>query len=379
MTVDWRHDLCTEATVIVHVQVPGVFVGHTDQGLDAPIVLEDVAGLARLVVAVIGRDLRDLPVDVGELLRAGAREGDVVGAELPDGDGVETGLSGDVVVTRGDGRVERLELATGASDAAIGWSTRPLKGVARLSSGAGFAVLGVEGGLRHLGPDLADLGILSEVSGRRVVALAEGLLVLRYRGPAGLIAFGGGPLRPVAPDGPAWFDVGVDPVGAWGAALDDEGALWMVSGAGEAHVLGRFPDASAVDATAEGGSDLGEPGALVEVGADGAVRRWPHPEGTVVDLAISPDGEWAATGGLDGVVRVWELNTGELSAVLEGHRERVAPLLWATPDSLLSGSWDGTVRRWDLSQLRTPASALVAEVEAAWGMDVAKALEAVGP
>jgi WD40 repeat protein len=55
------------------------------------------------------------------------------------------------------------------------------------------------------------------------------------------------------------------------------------------------------------------------------------------------------TGEDSGTIRVWDANTGEMLARLEGHTNSV----WcfaATKDAqlLVSGSWDGTVRYWDL-------------------------------
>jgi len=32
----------------------------------------------------------------------------------------------------------------------------------------------------------------------------------------------------------------------------------------------------------------------------------------VRDLAISPDGKWVSSGGADGDIKVWEINTGKI-------------------------------------------------------------------
>jgi serine/threonine protein kinase/WD40 repeat protein len=53
-------------------------------------------------------------------------------------------------------------------------------------------------------------------------------------------------------------------------------------------------------------------------------RIWLKPQGRVYDLAISPDGRWAATAGVDGPrgnerVRVWDAATGELRREIPGY------------------------------------------------------------
>ncbi len=119
-------------------------------------------------------------------------------------------------------------------------------------------------------------------------------------------------------------------------------------------------------------------GALLVTLADDGVRvqglpggeerlRWETDGHRPLDLAISPDDRWVATAGLDRTVRIWSLADGSLRAVLRGHRERVISLEYSTDGQrLLSGSWDGAARLWDLSGLERPAAELLAELSAAW-------------
>ncbi len=66
-------------------------------------------------------------------------------------------------------------------------------------------------------------------------------------------------------------------------------------------------------------------------------------------LAVSPDGHAVAVGYRDGKIRLWDLSTGRLESVLEGHRGEVKALAFAPDGQLLaSGSRDGTVRLWAL-------------------------------
>lgn len=72
--------------------------------------------------------------------------------------------------------------------------------------------------------------------------------------------------------------------------------------------------------------------------------------GSVFSQTISPDGKLFATGGLDGTVRVWNVESGNLVRALIGHNSYVYSLDWS-PDgrSLASaGAFDATVRLWDV-------------------------------
>jgi len=71
-----------------------------------------------------------------------------------------------------------------------------------------------------------------------------------------------------------------------------------------------------------------------------------HPEG-VWPVVIS--GELIATGGDDGVVRVW--SAGELLHELPGHTPPIYSAVFL-PDLLVTGDYTGTIRVWDLSSGR---------------------------
>eukprot|EP00605_Chrysophyceae_sp_TOSAG23-4_P001333 GSChrysophyteH1.ASY1.ANO1.1450.1 assembled CDS len=54
------------------------------------------------------------------------------------------------------------------------------------------------------------------------------------------------------------------------------------------------------------------------------------------------------TGCMDSVVRIYDPSTHELLLSCEGHTKGVISLSWTAKNKLISGSWDGTARLWDL-------------------------------
>jgi WD40 repeat protein len=95
-------------------------------------------------------------------------------------------------------------------------------------------------------------------------------------------------------------------------------------------------------------------------GNDGTVRVWDldtgHCRHTLEDhsgwvnsVAVRGDGRVALSGGDDGTVRVWDLDTGDCLHILEGHTSRVNSVaMTANGLFALSNSQDGTIRVWEL-------------------------------
>jgi WD40 repeat protein len=81
--------------------------------------------------------------------------------------------------------------------------------------------------------------------------------------------------------------------------------------------------------------------------------KWRLSEGTVGPIVFSADGRWLASGGDDNVVTVRDAGSGEVRAVLRGHREQLYALAFS-PDgwTLASSSADRTLRLWHLPTWR---------------------------
>ena len=65
-------------------------------------------------------------------------------------------------------------------------------------------------------------------------------------------------------------------------------------------------------------------------------------------VAWSADGARLASASLDGTVRIWDAESGDVLNTLQGHTDWVMSVSWAPDDTaLVSASTDGTVRVWD--------------------------------
>nr|CCC94048.1 unnamed protein product [Trypanosoma congolense IL3000] len=73
--------------------------------------------------------------------------------------------------------------------------------------------------------------------------------------------------------------------------------------------------------------------------------------GWVWSAAVDPSNSWFATGGGDGVIKVWDLTTGAFKLNLTGHKEAVRSLsISALSPYMFTGSDDHSVKCWDLER-----------------------------
>jgi WD40 repeat protein len=102
---------------------------------------------------------------------------------------------------------------------------------------------------------------------------------------------------------------------------------------------------------------------LASAGEDGVVQIWDADTGELMmslaghagpvsGLAFHPGGSRLATAGMDRTVRLWDLESGQELLTLRGHTQRVRRLAFS-PDGrkLASAGDDGTIRLWDATPL----------------------------
>jgi WD40 repeat protein len=79
----------------------------------------------------------------------------------------------------------------------------------------------------------------------------------------------------------------------------------------------------------------------------GARRGLLRGDGIVCTAAFAPDGRTLATGGMDGIIHLWDVASGEQRATLSGHRKPVLGLAFS-PDgrTLASLGNDEVVKLW---------------------------------
>src|SRR5207237_7667505 len=72
--------------------------------------------------------------------------------------------------------------------------------------------------------------------------------------------------------------------------------------------------------------------------------------GPVLDIAFAPSGTRIATAGYDGQILVWRVtsDSAHLDFAIAAHDRPIQGIAYSPGDSLVSASWDGSVRVWSL-------------------------------
>jgi WD40 repeat protein len=90
-----------------------------------------------------------------------------------------------------------------------------------------------------------------------------------------------------------------------------------------------------------------------DVAARRELRVLPGHEGGVWAVAFSPGGEILASGGGDNLIRLWDTSTGREVGTLVGHAGLVSSVLFTDGGrTLVSGSEDKTIKFWDVAARR---------------------------
>jgi WD40 repeat protein/serine/threonine protein kinase len=91
-------------------------------------------------------------------------------------------------------------------------------------------------------------------------------------------------------------------------------------------------------------------------------------EGAVLCATISPDGQWIASSGHDGFVRIWNAKSGKELLQIPAHKDHARGIAFsADGQRLASVGWDGAVKVWD-AQTGRKLITLAGHTGRVWGV-----------
>lgn len=83
----------------------------------------------------------------------------------------------------------------------------------------------------------------------------------------------------------------------------------------------------------------------------GKIIRSIPTESGVNSLAFSANGKILVAGCPDHNIRLWDVDSGELMTIFQGHLDQITSLNFSADDQfLISGSWDKTIKIWSIEQ-----------------------------
>ncbi|MFT5583212.1 MAG: WD40 repeat protein/predicted Ser/Thr protein kinase [Cognaticolwellia sp.] len=215
----------------------------------------------------------------------------------------------------------------------------------------------------------------STVSYRRIGGLGSGFWGAGYG--SGIVLFGPEG-REQVPGLPSCFEGESNTDASYVALISLDREIWLLDAKTKTpEQLFSFETAISVDTDTQAESLwVGNTHSICRMNPAGEAQACVELTSSVVELVLSPNEELIAAGLASGDVRIYSAQDLQEIALLRGHTHRTSTLDWS-PDStwLVSGSWDKTVRYWDLRLQYTPADVLIQELESAWSMSLEQALE----
>ena len=315
--------------VVAAAEADGLWVWHPERGLPQrlPVVEHRILRFSGGVLETSGPE---------GIARWRMPRGSVARLDAEGGVASMAAAAGRIVVGRGDGCARAWD-GTGERLGASCEGDAAVKAVA-FDGERVWLVRDGEAGLAVLDHELHPRGRLEGPGSlRRVARLESGALVAVTYGVGRLRFDGRGGVARLPPADANHVDI--DARGADAVTLTSDGRVTLLRG-DRAELHSVVPGARAVTLGSDGRVYVGTHHRVVS----GEIESTPS-SSAITTLRADPTGRWIAVGHRDGLVRVLDAGLRDV-AVFPGHTERVSAIAWDGA-VLVTGSWDGVVRRWD--------------------------------